>query len=301
VKGLLLGLISTCIWGGFYPISRSLLGDTESNLEIWNFTFLRFLLAALFLTPVFFKRQARQQAEQMIREDWKLLLVCGLIGSLGEATLVFWAGKYSTAARVSLMANTSPISTMIISWFAGVELLSKNKVAGMLIGLLGVVLMVLGQGGDIYSQGTSTILGDMMAFSSGICWSIYTVYGAKMSKKYGSLVCCGLAFWLSAVALLPVALLKNGGIEIALPLKDWLGIIYLGGLSYGLADAIWVKACQYATPGQIGSLGYVSASIAILLSIIFLHEQITVLFVAAILCVLCGVGLMMKSESEIKG
>lgn len=297
-KGLLLGMCATCLWGGFYPISRMLFGTESANIEELNFTFLRFVLAALCLAFVFRRREIRAQTVQMVREDWRLMLLCALVGTVGEALLVFCSMKTTTAARAALMANTSPIQTLLLSVLCGVELFNGRKVSGMLIGFLGIFLMFLQQGNDQFTEGRATWVGDLLACGSGFCWSVYTVFSAKLTRKYDALLCCEMMFLLAALAMFPIALAKNGTILLRLPPRVWFGAFYLGFLSYGFGDAVWVNALRYLTPGQLGALGYVSATIGISCSILFLGERVSLSFLLAIIFVLGGVWLMMGGKRE---
>ena len=72
IKGISLGLAATFIWGMFYPLSRLLFGYEEDSVEPLNFSALRFILAALVMAPVQFKRENRVKAAEMVRTEWKV-------------------------------------------------------------------------------------------------------------------------------------------------------------------------------------------------------------------------------------
>ena len=295
VKGIGLGLISTFIWGMFYPMSRVLFGCEEDSMEPLNFSALRFILAALVMAPVLFNRENRAKAAEMIRTDWRVLLLLGSIGMVGEGVLVFWSTQYTTASRSSLMANTSPITTFLISWLIGREVLTRDKLVGMVVGFAGVVVLFLSKGADRFSEGGSMmLLGDAMAFASGICWSIFTVYGDRISNKYGGLLCTEVLFIISVLIVVPIAVIWNRGLILNLSARAWTGAIYLGALSYGLAEGIWSKALKYVSPGELGALGYISAALAVITSVVMLHEKVTSFLVLAIVLIVVGVALMLR-------
>lgn len=296
IKGICAGMIATTIWGGFYPVSRLLFGYEGDSIEPLNFTFIRFMLASIFLSPILFQAGERERIREMLKSDWLGLGLLGIVGIVGEGLFVFWALKYTTGARASLMANTSPISTLIISWLAGREFLTGKKVLGMLIGFLGLVLVFLGEGNDRFAQEASTIVGDVMALFSGICWAIFTVYGDVYAKKYGGMLCCEMMFLVAGAFLLPIILVMNGGIILDLPWGAWLGALYLGLLSYGVGNTLWYVALRYLKPGQLGSFGYVSAMLSMSFSVLFVGEKITLSFFVAVVCVLGGVWLMLKQD-----
>ena len=296
IKGISLGMISTIIWGSFYPISRLLFGHFDDTLEPLNFTFIRFVMAALSLSPIFLFKGNGRKFVDMLRNDWLSLLLLSSIGTVGEGLLIFWAMEFTTAARASLMANASPIWTLLISFIVTHETLTKSNLTGMIIGAVGILLAFIGKGNDVFTGGASTFLGDAMALGSGICWAIFTVCGQKFANRYGGLLCCEALLIFATVIMLPFTLIRNGGIVLDYNWQAWAGAIYLGVLSYGLADVFWYTALKHVTPGQLGSLGYVSALLALVISIILLHETFTFVFVCAVICILGGVALMLRQS-----
>ena len=297
-KGISFGMISTIIWGTFYPISRALFGFDEGDVDALNFSVLRFSLAAIFLSFVFLRRENRIQTANMLKNHWKVVLLLSIVGIVGEGILVFWALQYTTSARASLMANTSPIQTVLISYLVGQELLTKNKLIGAILGLIGLVLFFTCNGEDMFTANASTIIGDLMALASGFCWSVYTVYGDKIAKQYGDALCSEILFLHGLCVMIPMAIIKNGGIDLVLPWRVWLGAFYLGVVSYGIANCLWYRALKFVTPGELGSLGYLSATMSVVLSVLLLRERLSLAMISAIVLVILGVGLMLRTQKE---
>ena len=183
--GLLLGLAATAAWGSFYVAGRWLFGEEGDKLNTYLFNFLRFFMATLSLSGLLLIKSNREKFKQAIREDWKSFLLISLIGIVMESYLVFYALKFTTASRCSLMANFSPVATVILAYFLLGEKINKAGVIGMLTGFAGIILAGSSRGGDIYA-GTSlrTLIGDGMALASGFCWAYFTVSGVKVSDKY---------------------------------------------------------------------------------------------------------------------
>ncbi len=297
-KGIFFGMISTIIWGTFYPISRALFGFDEGDVDALNFSVLRFSLAAIFLSFVFLSRENRIQTADMLKNHWKLVLLLSVVGIVGEGILVFWALQYTTSARASLMANTSPIQTVLVSYIVGKELLTRNKLTGAILGLIGLVLFFTSNGQDMFTADASTIIGDLMALASGFCWSVYTVYGGDIAKKYGDVLCSEILFLVGLCVMIPMAVIKNGGIALVLPWRVWLGAFYLGVVSYGVANCLWYKALKFVTPGELGSLGYLSATMSVVLSVLLLKERLSLTMIVAIVLVIFGVGLMLRRQKS---
>ncbi|NLF92632.1 MAG: DMT family transporter [Oligosphaeraceae bacterium] len=295
-KGILFGLIATAFWASFYPLGRVLFGFNAEAVDPLNFTFLRFAFATLFFLPLLFQPTNRRAVQKLLRQHWGQVLLLSAIGIVGEGLLVFWSLKYTTSARASLLANASPIFTVLISYFCGRELLNGRRISGMILGFLGILLAFQGGGGDVFSADTGMLAGDLMALLSGVGWAYYTVFGTEITACCGGMLGTGVLFACGTLLMLPVLILSGSGPSFDLPWRVWLGAFYLGALSNGLANGLWYMALKYVTPGELGSCGYISALLTFALAVFFLDEQCSWQFLVAIGLVLGGVALMLQRE-----
>lgn len=299
--GLLLGLAATAAWGSFYVAGRWLFGEEGDKLNPYLFTFLRFSLATLALSVLLFGRENRKKMRQIIKEDWKVFLLISLVGIVMESFFVFYSLKFTTASRSSLMANFSPVSTVILAYFLLGEKPSKTAIAGMFIGFAGIILAGCAQGGDIYAATSlRTILGDVMALASGFCWAYFTVAGVKVSNKYGGPLCMLTAFAFGTLLTSPVVLFVPVTEISAIPPRIWGGMIYTGIVTLAFANACWYGALRYLKAGILGAFGYLSAAITFTLSIILLKENFTLPFIISLLLIVGGMSLMMSKGKTVQ-
>ncbi len=298
MKGILLGLAATACWGSTYPSCRFLFG---SELENVNPIFVSFLVTAVTscaMLPFLSSPRGRTELKEHWKSDWGLFLLMAAM-SLGEGLLVYAASKYTTAARVSLLANTSPIFTVLIAFLTLKEPLGAGKAIGMVLGFAGIVLAAASRGMDIFTQNGNTLPGDLMAVCSGACWGLYTVVAGKMaSRNYGSMFIGGMVYGLRILMLAAIVLLMPFPDVGKFSISVWIGLIYLGLFPGFLATCCWYQALKHLQPGELGSFGYFSATLAVTLSMIFLHERFSLLFILAIPCVLGGVALMLRRKNE---
>lgn len=295
LTGLLCALTATLCWACNYPVSRFMLGDGNTQIDEWFLSYLRIVIAIIFMLPFTFRGDDWSKFRFNWKRDWKMFVFLSFC-SICEGVLAFVALKYTTAARASLMANTAPVFTLIISLAFAKESASGKKIIGMILGFCGILLVALSQGKDVFSSGLSTLGGDMLALISGIFWAVFTVFGGNVASKYSG-VFCSVMFRLSGIFLMiPVMIAFNSKISFDFPPRVWLGTLYLGIISSGAAVGLWSYAQKYVKPGALGSFGYLSALMATIFSMIFLKEQITLSFVIAFAAILCGVFLMVKNR-----
>ena len=298
LKGIFFGLAATSFWGSTYPVGRFLLGHKLEHVNPIYVSFLITCISFICMIPLLFSAQGQTELKRHWRTDWKLFLFLA-VSALLESLLVVASTKYTTAARSSLMANTSPIFTALIAFFVVKETLSQNKIAGMLLGFGGISLATLSRGTDLFTHGSGTLTGDLLALASGFCWGLYTVAAGKTaSRNYGSMFICGIVSGLRILLLIPILWLLQCWISLDLPLAGWLGLLYLGIFPGILATCCWYQALKHLAPGELGSFGYFSATLATLISAIFLQERFSWLFLLAIPCVLFGISLMLRTDSK---
>lgn len=299
-KGLALGCGATVLWASFYPAGRYLFGEEAESVDAVWFTFLRLLTGAAGFWVWNLRKDKLIRLKKALLADWRLFLWLAVVGVAMENLLVFWSLKFTTAARSSLLANTSPITTAVLAAVFMKEAISRRQGLGMLLGFAGVAGAMLSRGGDMYGAGSGLdfLPGDILALAAGACWSIYTVWGGTVSRRYGSSLSTALLFTLGALLLLPVMIASGSEMTLRLPWRVWLGVLYLGVMTAGVANAMWMAALKMIPPGRLGALGYVSSSLTLLFSVWLLKEKVTTWFVMALIMVVVGVYLMMKMPEK---
>ena len=297
--GLICAFFATMCWASNYPLSRLIFKNCGAvDLDPWWSVWLRTAMGALVMLPFTFvvKEGSWGKFKTNWKKDWKIFLYLGLFLTL-EAAFSFAAGKYTTAARSSLFCNTSPVFTLLISFLCAKELLNGRKIMGVLMGLAGIIIAALSKGGDAFSAvGFSTLAGDMLALLSGVFWALFTVFGGDASSKYHGAFCAAVYRFYGIVLMVPVLFFCN--ITFDLPLMVWVGLLFMAGVSGGLAVWLWSIAQKHVEPSILGSFGYLSATGATLFSAIFLKEKITFPFIFAFILVLGAMALILKNDRK---
>ena len=209
-KGLLLGLFATLLWASYYPAGRFIFGDDAGHCDPFLLSWIRFTVSSLFFLPFVLGSPERRRAFMpMMAKEWKALLGLSLSGVVVQGVLVFAALKYTTAARGSLLANASPIFTVIAAWLWLKEKISPGMLVGMVVGFAGIALAMFSRGSDMFMvSGASTLFGDTLALLSGMAWAIYTVGGVRVVKTYDPFSVTMVTF-IGGVLILPLEMLQQ--------------------------------------------------------------------------------------------
>lgn len=300
LAALLCALFATMCWASNYLVFRLIFNcGGGQELDEWWSSWLRVFLCVGIMTPFTFSSKGENWKKfgSEWKKDWKLFLFLGF-ALVSEGTFCFAAAKYTTAARTSLFANASPVFTLLFSFLFAKELLNGRKIIGILMGLAGIIIAAMTRGGDTFSTGLSTLGGDILALLSGVFWALFTVFGGDLSSKYSGAFCTVIYRACGLVLMLPVLFFCD--ITLRLPWQAWVGLLYVAGVSEGLAVALWSYAQKHLEPGLLGSFGYLSLLCAAVFSMLFFKEKITVPFIAAFVLILGGMALILK-PSQGKG
>lgn len=298
LKGILCALTATVIWGGSYTVSRFLFHNGDAELDGFGASFLRFAVSALALAPALFNRRGWSMLRSNWRRDLPMFAFLALAGYVFEGTLVFFSTKFTTSARASLMANTTPIFTILISCWATRERIGGGKFCGMLLGAAGIALTFMSQGNDLFAGTGSDAVGALLAVSAGICWAFYTVFGAGVVKKYDPWFASEILFILATLAMPPAVRMCGGNISLALNWQSWLGILYWGIFVSAVACGLWYVALKHLSPGELGAFGYLTPVVSLILAMIFFAERPSWHFYAALVLIVGGVMLMVNAPAK---
>jgi drug/metabolite transporter (DMT)-like permease len=137
----LLVWLSLCgIWGSTWLGIKLGLRD----LPPLTFAGIRFALAAVLLGVVV--RLRKRPTAGLTPDDWWILAYTGFLSITVNYALVFWGEQYISSGLAALLSATVPLFGFPIAhWYLAAEPLTWRKVAGAILGLLGVAIVFSGE------------------------------------------------------------------------------------------------------------------------------------------------------------
>ncbi len=161
-----------------------------------------FILIRVFISVIlFFIFHAIFVREKMEVKD---IAYCAMLSIFGVAInmLCFFEGlKHTTPIHASLFMVLTPIFVLVISAFIIKEKITKNKIAGILIGLIGAFILVTSSKNE--STSNVTVYGDAMIIINAISYAIYIVLAKKMLKKYNAVTVIKWVFFFGSFIIFP--------------------------------------------------------------------------------------------------
>jgi drug/metabolite transporter (DMT)-like permease len=268
-------------WGINFPIAKYTLAFMDPVV----FSATRYFAASFLL---FFFLFLRKEPLLITWREAGLIIVIGFVG----ITLFQGGWAYglnlTSASKASILITTSPIFGALLSAFFGNRpgLLSW---CGIFIAFLGVAIIINNSVTEI-TIGYGSILGDLLIIAASFSWAIYTFLSAPIVSRKGPLL-------VTAWAMLFGALILGLAGYQGLMTQQWAAIPSLGWLAWAVT-AIFGAALAFVwycagiarigiTRGMVYS--FFIPVVAIITSVLFLGETLTLVQVGGAVVVLIGI------------
>lgn len=260
---LALGLL----WGGSFFFAAVALAE----LPPLTIVLCRVGLAAGFLwllVPVLGRRLPRDGA------SWRAFFVMGALNNAVPFSLVVWGQSHIASGLAAILNAMTPLFTVVLAHLVtSDERLTAGKLAGVLLGLAGVVVVV---GPDALGGLGAGVASELAVLAAALCYAAAALYGRRFRRMaLAPLIAATGQLTGAAALMLPVALVLDRPWLLPLP-----GLVTSGAL---LAAALFCTALGYvlyfrllASAGATNLLlvTFLIPVSAILLGVLILGEQL---------------------------
>ena len=224
-------------------------------------------------------------------------VVLALFGAVFPYLLIAWGELHITSGSAAILNATSPLfSTLLSRWrvlWGAEEELSFGRVAGLLVGLLGVVVLVTGSRG--FQALSSGGLLELAGFGAVLVASASYAVGGLFARR----AFAGESFTLPALGqnLVGAVLLLPLALTVARP-AGWPSLAALGSvLALGLGGTALAYLVYYYLLSRVGatrtlSVTYLLPATALAYGATLLGEEITPAMIGGLVLILAGITLV---------
>lgn len=194
LKGHSAAILANTIFGLGIPVTKYL-------LENWVTPNVYMAARCVGAAVIFWVISLFMPKEKVPTKDLILIMMSGLLGFVVSQTLTAWALNFTSPVYFSLIATLTPVAVMLLAVIFLREGISGTKLAGVVIGICGAILMVVlkWQSGS----GSNDFLGIVLALLSLLTWAVYMIITRKVTQRYSAVTQMKWIFLVSSVAVLP--------------------------------------------------------------------------------------------------
>jgi drug/metabolite transporter (DMT)-like permease len=270
-------LLLSALWGGsflFIRIAAPVLGPVLL-IE------LRVLIAGVaLLLYMLFSRSSLD-----LRSRWKYYLVIGIINSAIPFTLIATAELYLTAGLAATLNATSPLFGAVVAAIWINEALTKKKVIGLVLGLLGVSILV---GWSPFPFSMTLVVSVAASLTAAACYGIAGVYTKVYMRGASSKAVATFSQLGAALFLLPLTLVatpKHSPTPIVV-----LSVITLALLCTAVAYLLYFWLIEHAGPTRALTVTFLAPVFGVLWGTVLLSEPLSLSTFIGFGIILVGTG-----------
>ena len=253
------------LWGGSFFFN----GVVLRELPPLTLVLLRVVLASDFLLPLLWVYRIRFPEGI---SGWTPFIAIGLFNNVLPFSLIVAGQTYIPSGLASILNATTPLFTVMVMAAAGEEKLQARRIAGVIVGLVGVVILHGGLRGFENGQGIGILLCLAGAFSYGLS----ALVARRLLSNSPPLGTATFQLLASSAMMIVVAGFVERPWQLPMPsVSTWLAVIGLAALSTALAYIVFFQILRRSGATNVMLVTLLIPVTAILLGYLVLGEQIS--------------------------
>lgn len=276
----LVAFATVAIWGCTFVSTKVLMLNGLSPAQIFT---LRFLIAYVMMLAVYHSR--------LWADSWRDELKMMLLGITG-GSLYFLseneAMNFTSTTNTSLIVCSCPLfATLLVRLvYRSTTRISMMQLGGSLLAFAGMVIVVLNGRFVLHLSP----LGDALAFTACLSWSVYSLLMKWVSAKYGAAFITRKVFFYGVLTILPYYIFYPTLPTAAVLTKPVVvgNLAFLGCLASMICFLIWNWCISKLGAVKATNWVYFNPITTMIFASWVLGEKITPYFLAGATCILLG-------------
>ena len=286
-------LMASVLWGSMGIVTRYVVAigfNTRQTAAVRITSAAAVLILFLLITD--------RSKLKLRKEDFKWFLGTGL-GSLFINNLAYAATVQRASLSVAVvLLYTAPFFVMIMSVLIFKEKLTVQKIAALFLSFAGCILVVGLSGANV---GGNVIITLLIGLSAGFGYSLYSIFGKVLMRRYESLTVTVYTFILASLASLVIAE-PVSMVRIIAANAEKMPITVIGSvITLALPYICYSAALKYIESSKASIIASFEVVAASLFGVFLYHELLDIYNIVGIVCVVAALIILQlkpRSESE---
>jgi drug/metabolite transporter (DMT)-like permease len=205
---------------------------------------------------------------------WSSFLIMGLLNNVLPFSLIVWGQTYIASGLASILNATTPLFTVLVaSSLLQDEKITKNKLIGVLLGFLGVVIMI---GPSVLGGIGVNVVAQLAVLGAALSYAFAGVYGRRFkTQNINPVVTAAGQVSASALFLAPIVMIVDNPIDLVMPSSQAImAIVALAVFSTAVAYVLYFKILASAGATNLLLVTFLIPVSAILLGTVVLGETL---------------------------
>ena len=276
IRALLMGLAFVLMWSSAFTSARVAV-EYASPLLLLS---VRFLISGLLAMAI---AKALGQHIRLNRKQWLAVVLFGILQNGIYLGANFVAMQWIEAGLAAIIASLLPLLVALLSWVLFKEKMPPLAIAGLLAGLVGVVIIM-----GARLSGGADVLGVVLAFMGVGALSLATLLVRGAVSSGNVLMVVGLQMLVASAALFPASV----AFETWHVVWTWqliVAFIYTTLVPGVLATLVWFLLVQRIGAVRASSFHFLNPFLGVAIAALVVGESLTLQDVIGVLVITFGI------------
>jgi drug/metabolite transporter (DMT)-like permease len=256
------------------------------------------LIRVLGATAIFWFLGLFIKSQKIEKVDYKRILFAAFFG-IGLNMLSFFKGlSLTTPISASVMMVTSPIMVLVFSSILIKKSIGKQRVIGIIIGLIGAILLIT-YGNTLDTNATNSNWGNFLVFVNATSYGLYLVISKNLIAKYHPITLVKWLYFLGLLFTIPFG--YNELREVAwqqMPTNIYWNIGFVVVFTSCITYLFNLYGLSKLKPTTVSVFIYLQPVIATIYALIVGSDSLNIIKIAATLLIFSGVYLVTKQVEK---
>lgn len=282
----LFALTAAIAWGWAYPLIK--LGFAEFGVtqamtgSKMLFAGIRFAMSGFILLAIALATKRNFRVSKPA--DWNYILLFALLNTTLHYSCFYIGLSHSDGARAAILNSLSVFLVVLLAClFFKSDRLTPKKMLGCAIGVVGILVLNVGQGGS----GQFTFLGDGMIVLNALCSAFASLLTRGLSRRVDVFVGTGYSLFFGGLLLVIASLFMQGTLPY-ITIYGLVILVLLIGIS-ALGFALYNKLISCNPVGKVAIFNSLIPVVGTLTSCLCLGEPFYWKYLAACLLAMVGI------------
>jgi drug/metabolite transporter (DMT)-like permease len=285
----LVALLVVAIWGASFPIQKVALAEIDWLALTW----VRYVGMVALGWLVLLWRRARGRPVGVARADLPRVVLTGVLGYSVYIVLSTAGLAWTTAFSTALLVGTAPLFAVVLLAMLGLEAMRRGHVAGLLVGLVGVVVFLAHKMAAALPVAGA---GDLLSLAGALSFAAYSVAQKPLLERYAVSVMMAHTCALGALPVValgwPAALAQDW---TRVSTAAWLGLAWTIVIPVYLAWSLWAWVMARAGVGRTSLFMFLVPVAGAIVSHLVVGETFETLQIAGALLIVTGLAVARRT------
>ena len=200
--------------------------------------------------------------EKIATKDFFRLAICGLFGVAVNQLFFFEGLSLASPVDSSIIMTFTPIIVLILSAIILKNKITKNKIAGIVLGSIGAITLIT-YSEFVFKDNSGSMLGNLFILINASSYSLYLVLVKPLMAKYKPITVISWVFLFGSAYVIPYSFKQFTEVNWNMPPDIIASIIFVVIAVTFLAYLLNIFALKYVQPSVSSSFIYLQPAVTI--------------------------------------